>query len=117
VLCNEYSFSDAEVFPSGFKVRQLGTVIGKQTLGYVIAVRSFQLIDGGLIRQAFTGMWEIDGTHLESLGAVPDIIVENSPKDELEGKDRQIEKAVEFLMDEIAKNPRNYDYRAPILPR
>ena len=33
VLCNEYSFSDAEVFPSAIKIRKLGTVIGKQTLG------------------------------------------------------------------------------------
>ena len=117
VLCNEYSFSDAEVFSSGFKVRKLGTVIGKQTLGYVIAVRSHPLIDGGMIRQAFTGMWEIDGTHLESLGAIPDILVENTPKDEIEGKDRQLEKAIEYLMTEIARSPRNYDYPIRIEPR
>ena len=117
VLCNEYSFSDAEVFSSGFRIRQLGTVIGKQTLGYVIAVRSHQLMDGGTIRQASMGMWEIDGTHLESLGAIPDLIVENSPEDELKGRDRQLEKAIEFLLEEIEKNPRNYDYPTPIKPR
>ena len=117
VLCNEYSFSDAEVFSSGFKVRKLGTVIGKQTLGYVIAVRSYPLIDGGTIRQAFVGMWEIDGTPLESLGAIPDIFVENTPEDELAGRDRQLEKAIEFLMAEIEKSPRNYDYPTPIHPR
>ena len=117
VLCNEYSFSDAEVFPSGFKLRKLGTVIGKQTLGYVIAVRSYRLIDGGLIRQPIVGMWELDGTQLESLGAIPNIVVENTPKDEMEGKDPQIDKAIEYLMEEIAKSPRNYDYPTPIKPR
>ncbi len=117
VLCNEYSFSDAEVFSSGFRIRHLGTVIGKQTLGYVIAVRSSQLIDGGLIRLASVGMWELGGKQLEGLGAIPDRVVENTPKDELEGKDRQLEKAIEFLMAEIAKDPRNHDYPTPVLPR
>jgi tricorn protease len=117
VLCNEYSFSDAEVFPSAIKIRKLGTVIGKQTLGYVIAVRSYPLIDGGTIRQAYVGMWEIDGTPLESLGAIPDIFVENTPEDELAGRDRQLEKAIEYLLSETAKNPRSYDYRTPIKSR
>ena len=117
VLCNEYSFSDAEVFSSGFKILKLGTVIGKQTLGYVIAVRSHRLIDGGLIRQPIVGMWELDGTQLESRGAVPDIIVENTPEDELQGRDRQLEKAIDYLMEEIEKNPRNYNYPTPIQPR
>lgn len=117
VLCNEYSFSDAEVFPSGFKVRDLGTLIGKQTLGFVIAVRPYQLIDGGIIRQTFMGMWEINGTHLESFGAVPDMIVENTPEDELAGRDRQLEKAIDHLLAEIRKDPRKTDYPTPIEPR
>jgi tricorn protease len=117
VLCNEYSFSDAEVFPSGFRARNLGTVIGNQTLGYVIAVRPYKLIDGGIIRRAFIGLWELDGTPLESLGARPDIIVENTPQDELVGKDRQLEAAIEYLMKQIAESPRRYDYPTPIRPR
>jgi tricorn protease len=117
VLCNEYSFSDAEVFPSGFRVRNLGTVIGTQTLGYVIAVQPYKLIDGGTIRRAFIGIWEPDGTHLESLGARPDIVVENTPQDELAGKDRQLETAIQYLMEQIAANPRRYDYPTPIRPR
>jgi tricorn protease len=63
------------------------------------------------------GMWEMDGTHLESLGAIPDLIVENTPEDELKEKDRQLERAVDFLMEEAAKSPRNYDYPTPVLPR
>jgi len=117
VLCNEYSFSDAEVFPSGFKARDLGTVIGNQTLGYVIGVQPYKLIDGGTIRRAFIGLWELDGTPLESLGARPDIIVENTPQDELVGKDRQLETAIEYLMKQIAESPRRHDFPTPIRPR
>jgi tricorn protease len=117
VLCNEYSFSDAEVFPSGFKFRKLGTVIGKQTMGYVIAIRSYRLIDGGWIQRPIVGIWELDGTQLEGLGATPDIVVENTPEDELKGRDPQLEKAIDYLMEEIAKSPRNYDYPTPIKAR
>jgi tricorn protease len=117
VLCNEYSFSDAEVFSSAFKARKLGQVIGKQTLGYVIATRPYSLIDGGTIRQPFVGMWGMDGTLLEGFGAIPDIVVENTPEDELAGRDSQLEKAVEVLMSEINRSPRQYDYRIPIEPR
>ena len=117
VLCNEYSFSDAEVFPSAFKVRKLGTVIGKQTLGFVIAVSGYRLIDGGNISKTFVGLWELDGTQLESLGAIPDIIVENTPEDEVKGKDAQLEAAIEYLNKEIEKSPRDYDYPMPIKER
>jgi len=117
VLCNEYSFSDAEVFPSGFRARNLGTVIGNRTLGYAIAVRPYKLIDGGTIRRAFIGLWELDGTHLESWGARPDFMVENTPLDELAGKDRQLETAIEYLMKEIAASPRRTEFPTPIRPR
>jgi len=117
VLCNEYSFSDAEVFPSAVKVRKLGTIIGKQTLGFVIAVSGYRLVDGGNIRKTFVGLWEPDGTQLETRGAVPDIIVENLPEDEVKGKDAQLEKAISYLMEEIKKSPRDYDYPIPIRER
>jgi len=117
VLCNEYSFSDAEMFPSAFKVRGLGTLIGKQTLGYVIAVTGHRLMDGGYIRKSFVGIWEVDGTQLEGTGAVPDITVENPPEDEVKGKDAQLEKAISYLMEEIERSPRDYDYPIPIKER
>jgi tricorn protease len=106
VLINEYSFSDAEVFPSAVKERGLGTLIGKPTLGFVIAVTPHVLIDGGQIRKTFIGIWELKtGEQLEGKGAVPDIYVDSPPDMEKAGRDLQLEKAVEFLMDKIAKKP------------
>ena len=118
VLCNEYSYSDAEVFPSAVKERGLGTVIGVPTLGFVIAVTPHELIDGGTIRKTFIGIWEQStGALLESRGAIPDIIVESPPEMEKAGKDMQLDKAVEFLIDAIAKDPRNLDYDTTIEKR
>jgi tricorn protease len=111
VMINEYSFSDAEVFPSAVKERGLGTLIGVPTLGYVIAVRSHPLIDGGSIRKTFQGIWEMDsGDMLESRGVEPDILVESPPEMEMAGRDVQLERAIEFLLEKIAQKPRKYDY-------
>jgi tricorn protease len=110
VLINEYSFSDAEVFPAAFKTRGLGTIIGVPTLGYVLAVVPHTLIDGGQVRKAFIGIWDIKtGTQLEGHGVEPDILVPSPPEMEKAGRDVQLEKAVEVLMEKIAANPNKFD--------
>ncbi|NOZ13011.1 MAG: hypothetical protein GXO69_05105 [Acidobacteria bacterium] len=101
VLCNEHSYSDAEVFPNAFKVLGLGKLIGVQTLGFVLAVNEHELIDGGSIRKTFIGIWDIHGHQLESRGAIPDIIVQNNPNDLAKGIDAQLNKAIEVLTREI----------------
>jgi tricorn protease len=118
VLINEYSFSDAEVFPSAVKERGLGTLIGVPTLGYVIAVRQHGLIDGGSIRKTFQGIWEMaSGEMLESRGVEPDILVESPPDMELVGRDVQLERAVEHLRDRIGEKRRAFDFKTPIQKR
>jgi tricorn protease len=117
VLCNEYSYSDAEVFPRAFQIRKLGKVIGTPTLGFVIAVTGHRLIDGGIIRKTFVGLWDNEGGMLESKGVQPDIVVENTPQDELKAYDRQLVTAVQYLLDEVKLNPRTFDYPVPVEPR
>ena len=110
VLCNEFSYSDAEVFPNAFKVRKLGKLIGVPTLGFVIAVNEYPLIDGGTIRKTFIGIWDIYGNQLESRGAIPDIIVENDPNQFEKGYDAQLQKAIEVLKKEIkSEKPKKID--------
>jgi tricorn protease len=118
VLINEYSYSDAEVFPSAVKERGLGTLIGVPTLGFVIAVTPHRLIDGGAIRKTFIGIWEEStGAQLESRGAIPDIHVESPPEMEKAGRDVQLEKAIEFLMEKIGDEPRDHDTKVEIEER
>jgi tricorn protease len=118
VLINEYSFSDAEVFPSAVKERGLGTLVGVPTLGFVIAVTGHQLIDGGTIRKTFIGIWEKStGKQLESKGVMPDILVDSPPEMEKQGRDVQLEKAVEFLMGKIATHPNRIDFEPKIEER
>ncbi|MDD3642240.1 MAG: hypothetical protein PHQ19_02090, partial [Candidatus Krumholzibacteria bacterium] len=56
------------------------------------------------------GIWEKStGEQLESRGAIPDIHVESPPEMERIGRDVQLEKAVEFLMEKIGPEPRDHD--------
>jgi tricorn protease len=118
VLMNEYSYSDAEVFPSAVKERGLGTLIGVPTLGFVIAVSGHPLIDGGQVRKTFIGIWEIStGAQLESRGAIPDIHVESPPEMEKQGRDVQLEKAIEYLGGKIAGKGKIFDHEPKIEKR
>lgn len=98
MLCNEKSFSNAEIISHAFKTLGRGTLVGQETHGSVISTGAFTLVDGTRVRQPFRGWYLPDGTDMENNGAVPDIIVEQTPEDEAAGIDRQLEAAVEDLL-------------------
>ncbi len=101
MLCNEKSFSNAEIVSHAFKTLKRGTLVGQQTYGGVISTGAFSLVDGTTVRQPFRGWYLADGTDMENNGAVPDIIVEQTPEDESAGMDAQIKAAVEELLKRI----------------
>ncbi len=101
VLINQYSFSDAEVFPMGFASLGLGKVIGVPTAGGVIGTGSRRLIDGSVMRTPVQGYYTEEGVNLENSGVKPDIYVELPPGDELAGRDPQLERAVSELLSEL----------------
>lgn len=97
VLANEHSFSNAEIFTHAIKNTDRGTVVGEETYGGVISTGSFTLVDGSRVRRPFRGWRLPDGTDMEAMGAMPDIRVLRTPEDEAQGRDRQLEAAVEEL--------------------
>jgi tricorn protease len=103
VLQNWRSASNAEMFPAGFRALGLGKVIGTPTMGAVIGTGSYSLIDGSTVRTPGTGVFLFDKqqTNMENYGVHPDILVENSPEDNLAGRDRQLELAVQELLKEL----------------
>ncbi|APF18700.1 peptidase S41 [Caldithrix abyssi DSM 13497] len=101
VLCNEYSYSNAEIFAHAIKTLKRGKVIGVPTGGLVISTGSISLIDGSAFRVPFRGWYVIDNMmNMENHGAVPDIIVKDLPGDVAAHKDRQLETAVQVLLKE-----------------
>ena len=105
MLCNEKSFSNAEIVSHAFKTLGRGNLVGQQTYGGVISTGGWTLIDGTWVRQPFRGWFVIDGTDMENNGAIPDIIVEPRPEDEAAegafGDDRQLRAALDDLMERI----------------
>lgn len=106
VMQNERSTSDAEVFPDGFRTLGLGKIVGTQTYGAVIGTGAYRLLDGSSIRTPAVGLWNVHGYKLENYGVPPDIYVDNSPEDFLAGRDAQLEKAVEVLLEELQSGKR-----------
>lgn len=100
VLQNWRSASNAEMFPAGFRALGLGKVIGTPTMGAVIGTGSYSLIDGSTVRTPGVGVYLADEarTNMENNPVKPDILVENTPEDNLAGRDRQLEVAVSEVM-------------------
>jgi tricorn protease len=109
VLQNWRSASNAEMFPAGFRALGLGKVIGTPTMGAVIGTGSYSLIDGSTVRTPQVGVYLADDKHtnMERYGVQPDILVENSPEDNLAGRDRQLEAAVSELLKQIGPKKAN----------
>ena len=105
VLQNWRSASNAEMFPAGFRALGLGKTIGTTTMGAVIGTGSYSLIDGSTVRTPGVGVYLADRsrTNMENYGVKPDILIENTPEDNLAGRDRQLETAVQELLKEISQ--------------
>jgi tricorn protease len=112
-LLNETSASDGDIFPAMFKRAGLGPLIGKRSWGGVVGITNRgTLIDGGEVNVPEFGFADTEGQWvIEGHGVDPDIVVENDPKSLIEGRDPQLERALQELEDRIKKEPRRLPKR------
>lgn len=101
LLCNEKSFSNAEILSHAFKTLGRGTLVGEQTYGGVISTGATTLVDGTRVRLPFRGWYLPDGTDMENNGAIPDLRVPQTPLDEAAGFDRQLQTATQDLLERL----------------
>ena len=101
MLANEKSYSNAEILAHAFSTLERGTLVGEQTYGGVISTGVHTLIDGATVRRPFRGWYLPDGTDMEHHGAEPDIVLRQTPQDEVAGQDRQLERAVEDMLERL----------------
>jgi len=106
-LLNETSASDGDIFPAMFRRAKLGKLIGKRSWGGIIGITNRgQLLDGGTVNVPEFGntepgpKWTIEG-----YGVDPDIEVDNDLASVLRGEDKQLQKAVEVLLEQIKNAP------------
>ena len=115
MLINHYAGSGGDALPHYFRLEGLGPLIGTRTWGGLVGIsRDLPLMDGGVVTIPDFGMWSPrDGKwEIENHGVDPDIEVEFLPEDGVAGRDPQLDKAIEWINAELAKNP----YRKPPRP-
>jgi C-terminal processing protease CtpA/Prc len=98
LLINEQSLSDAEMTAQGFKQLKLGKIIGNETYRWIIFTSGVGLVDGSSVRMPAWGCYSLDGKDLEMTGVQPDILVINTFEDKLNGRDPQVDRAVDEIM-------------------
>jgi len=107
-LCNEDSYSNAEIFSWAFQTLGRGPLIGSPTFGAVISTGGMRLINGGLVRLPGRG-WYVAGSgiNMEKQGAQPDVVVWQPPAEDSSATvDTQLETAVRVRLDGIEEDSR-----------
>lgn len=101
-MCNEGSYSNAEIFSHAYKALGHGKLVGTPTFGAVISTGGQGLIDGSFVRMPFRG-WFVkeSGMNMENNPATPDIIVEMLPDSKAKKSDPQLKRAVDELLSDL----------------
>jgi tricorn protease len=106
MLIDETAGSGGDLLPYMFRKFELGKLIGKATWGGLVGTLGFpRLIDGGYVTAPNVAIWDEDGWVVENVGVPPDIEVEQTPAEVIAGRDPQLEKAIEVILEELEANP------------
>ncbi|MEL6191679.1 MAG: S41 family peptidase, partial [Bacteroidota bacterium] len=112
MLIDENAGSGGDYLPWMFRKYGLGKMIGKRTWGGLVGVLGYpEFIDGGVVTAPNIAYYNEDGFRIENEGIAPDIEVEQWPKEVMEGKDPQLEKAIEVILQELSDNPFTFPER------
>ena len=117
-ISNEYSASDGDFFTYFFKFYKLGPVVGMRTWGGVRGIRGYTpLVDGGYVTRPEFSLYGLNSQWLiENHGVEPDVVVDNRPDLVRAGRDPQLEKALELLVQDIEQHPKPLPPRPSDLP-
>ncbi|HNG95508.1 MAG TPA: PDZ domain-containing protein, partial [Acidobacteriota bacterium] len=108
LLINELAGSGGDALPWYFRKMNVGQMISKRTWGGLIAAFGAPtLMDGGRVTAPDAALYGLKGEwEVENAGVAPDIEVEFDPAAWRQGRDPQLEKGVEVLLEDLKKNPR-----------
>lgn len=99
ILLNEWTNSAAEMVANFSAEYGLAATVGTKTAGNILGARNFQVGSHHWVRLPVFGWLTPTGESLDGKGLVPDHIVDVDAKALRSGRDVQLEKAVESLVD------------------
>ena len=106
MIIDETAGSGGDLLPWMFRKFGLGKLVGKRTWGGLVGILGFPvLMDGGSVTAPDLAIFTEDGWVVENVGVPPDIEVEQDPAAVAAGKDPQLDRAIEVVLAELAKNP------------
>jgi len=104
MMCNQHSFSNAEIISHAFKTLKRGPLVGMTTFGGVISTGAYHLMDGALARTPGRGWYILpDGVDMESHGAEPDVKIAETPADEVRGAQPQLDAAIRATLEQVER--------------
>ena len=111
VLIDQFAGSDGDIFPESIRIHGIAPLIGTRTWGGVVGIRADKPhLDQGVTsqpefawldpRKEGDAAWSV-----ENDGVAPDIEVDLTPADRMNGKDPQLAKGIEVLLEKLKANP------------
>ncbi len=118
MVINESAGSGGDALPWMFRSLRIGTIVGTRTWGGLVGIWDYpDLVDGGSVTAPRGGLYGMKGEwEVEGAGVPPDVEVEEDPRLARQGRDAQLEKAVDVALEELARNPVPKGIR-PAFPR
>ncbi len=117
MIIDETAGSGGDLLPWMFHKFGLGKLVGKRTWGGLVGILGFPvLMDGGRVTAPDLAIFTEDGWVVENVGVPPDIEVEQDPAAVAKGQDPQLDRAIEEVLAELAKNPAATAPKRPPFP-
>ena len=107
MLIDETAGSGGDLLPWMFRKFKVGTLVGQRTWGGLVGILGYPvLMDGAQITAPNLAFWTPEeGFGVENVGVPPDVDVEQTPAEVIAGKDPQLEKAIEIVLEQLKENP------------
>ena len=107
MIINEMSGSGGDALPWYFRKAGIGQLVGKKTWGGLVGIGGYpELIDGGRVTAPRAAIYGINGEwEVENHGVAPDVEVDLEPSAWKQGRDAQLEKAIEVVMQQLKDHP------------
>lgn len=106
MIIDETAGSGGDLLPWMFRKFKIGTLVGRRTWGGLVGILGFPpLMDGGMVTAPDLAFFTEDGWRVENEGVPPDVEVEQWPADIDDGRDPQLDKAIEVALEQLKANP------------
>ncbi len=99
VLVNRGSASASEIVAGAIQESGRGTVLGEQTFGKGTVQIPHALSNGSELRVTIAEWLTPSGKQIDGEGIVPDVYVERTQEDFVDGLDPQLERAIEYFLE------------------